>query len=1188
MAGKPIRIAVLANGKQARSDLKQTESALSRLGGVAKKAGKGVALGLVVAGAAAVKLGIDSVKAASDSEQSIGATESIFKQYADTVIERSKKASQAVGLSANEYRELNNQLGAMLKNSGKPLGEVAGLTDKLTKRAADMSAMFGGTTREAVEALSSALRGETDPIERYGVSINDAALEAELARKGLSGLKGEVKDAAKKQARLDLIFRQTSDAAGQFGRESDTLAGKQQRLAAKAEDLKAKFGKILTPVLLKAADVVGAKVLPAIEDGIQKFGEWWPSIQKTSKAVGAELLPVLRDGASILGDFVGLVKQIPTPLLQLGAQAALAAYAVPKLAGAFSAAGTSMSNARLYAGVLNAELRDSATRGRALSGVMKQLGGAARNAAGVGGVLALSASAKTSNGALKTLASAGGGAMLGFAVGGPYGAAIGGTVGLMTQLYSHTTKSTKAAEVASTPWQTYADTLDRVSGAITRQTRAQVIQWLQNKDLLKFTRATPDANGPGLNDQLVINGILGKEGAQKKLNAALEKQLELSRLTAEMSDIQKGGLKKQGMSDADIAAMQKEAAQRVAAYEAILKETGAVQKSAAAKREEIMLMAKIPAKVVTKFEALGAEPSKAAIVRLSAQYKLTPKQVKTSLELAGVDTSSKRIKGIIGELKTAAKQKAQAKVDVDTKGATKNVAKATAALKGIGFIKIKPPDVKGPVSRGIAPAKATASSGGVGIGVHTAGGFVAGINAGSGAMASATRSAVRNAIAAGRNEAAIASPSKKTKRDGRWLAKGYEVGIRSGTKGATRATQALIRDLMKASSEGAGGVSEALRKRLDEAGKTGMKRLKARQAKELRATKGKKQIAAVKKRHSAERKAAEAGTRATTKRIMQATAKQRKAVGDNGLKRAALADGDYTAYIAKGSKLYKAMAAAGVKNLEDAREALKTAKEEFASYAQGVADSVRNSANLATLAQGNGFGSMDQLLTQRRALAAQAVEWKNTIAALTKAGLNKTDLDELIQMGPEAGLGTAKTILGSGSQGIKDLNGIAAQLDATAKTMGQSTATTFKKAGIDAAQGLVNGLTAQSKQLDAAAKRLAKVLADAVRKELKIKSPSRVFKALGKHTTDGLVIGLDEFRVAKAGQDLAAGLRDGFGRPALSAVPPVAGGGSLGAGAQPVHITIAVPPTADLAAVGKAVQQALDAYTSTGGRVRAA
>ena len=265
MAG-PIRISILADDRASRV----ITSVGGTVGGVQARIGKATRLmgaagaaGTVVAGAAMLKLGTDSVKAASDSQQSLGATETVFGKYADTVIKRSKQAATSIGLSANEYRELSNVVGASLNGAGVPLEKTAKLTDQLNRRAADMAATFGGTTREAVESIGSLMRGEADPIERYGVSIKQSDVNARLAAKGLDGLTGSALKQAEMQARLDLLMQKTSKTQGSFARESDTLAHQQQVLGAQFENIKAKVGTALLPVLTSLLTYLNANIGPA-------------------------------------------------------------------------------------------------------------------------------------------------------------------------------------------------------------------------------------------------------------------------------------------------------------------------------------------------------------------------------------------------------------------------------------------------------------------------------------------------------------------------------------------------------------------------------------------------------------------------------------------------------------------------------------------------------------------------------------------------------------------------------------------------------------------------------------------------------------------------------------------------------------------------------------------------------------
>ncbi|MFS0052333.1 hypothetical protein ACL1FL_05710 [Corynebacterium striatum] len=196
----------------------------------------------------------ESIDYASEAEQSYGAVESIFGDRAQGIISASKGAAEAVGLSGREYRELTSSTGAMLKNMGMPMDEVAGKSQNLVGVAADLAATFGGSTKDAIESVNALMRGEADPIEKYGVSIKQSDINARMAAKGLDKLTGEAAKQAQAQTLLEMLTEQTSSAQGQFARETDTAAHKQQVATAKLNDAKEAIGTGLLPMFALAAE----------------------------------------------------------------------------------------------------------------------------------------------------------------------------------------------------------------------------------------------------------------------------------------------------------------------------------------------------------------------------------------------------------------------------------------------------------------------------------------------------------------------------------------------------------------------------------------------------------------------------------------------------------------------------------------------------------------------------------------------------------------------------------------------------------------------------------------------------------------------------------------------------------------------------------------------------------------------
>ena len=265
---------------------------------------------------------LESISSASNLEQSMGAVDAIFKEHSTTVKKWSSESAQNVGLSQVAYQEFATVVGAQLKNMNIPMDDVVDQTGNLITLGADLSAQFGGPTSQAVEALSAALRGERDPIERYGVSIKQADVNARLAAKGLNDLEGDARKAAEANETLALIYEQTADASGTFAREADTLAGQQQRLTAEWENAQAKLGTALMPTLTELAKIANDELVPVLNDVIEQVGpelgkavsDAAPSLVELAQAVADNLPDLIEMGTSVLPLIVDALETI-TPFL---------------------------------------------------------------------------------------------------------------------------------------------------------------------------------------------------------------------------------------------------------------------------------------------------------------------------------------------------------------------------------------------------------------------------------------------------------------------------------------------------------------------------------------------------------------------------------------------------------------------------------------------------------------------------------------------------------------------------------------------------------------------------------------------------------------------------------------------------------------------------------------------------------
>ncbi len=265
--------------------------------GIGFTIGRGINQGIT----AGLQAGFEGVQLASNLEQSLGAVDSVFKAHSETIQGFAQDAAHNVGLSQASYLTFATVVGAQLKNLHIPFEAVAGQTDDLITLGADLAAQFGGSTSDAVQALSSLLRGERDPIERYGVSIKQADINARLASEGLQGLTGDALRQAEIQATLAILWEQTADAQGTFFRESDTFAHKQQVLNAELEQAQTHLGQFLLPAFTKVAEYANSTLLPRLDGIIEAVG---PRLEDAFEQAGPGAKKLLDKVSPLVEQFI--------------------------------------------------------------------------------------------------------------------------------------------------------------------------------------------------------------------------------------------------------------------------------------------------------------------------------------------------------------------------------------------------------------------------------------------------------------------------------------------------------------------------------------------------------------------------------------------------------------------------------------------------------------------------------------------------------------------------------------------------------------------------------------------------------------------------------------------------------------------------------------------------------------------
>ncbi|MEU4225801.1 phage tail tape measure protein [Nonomuraea sp. NPDC026600] len=191
------------------------------------------------------------------------------------------------------------------------------------------------------------------------------------------------------------------------------------------------------------------------------------------------------------------------------------------------------------------------------------------------------------------------------------------------------------------------------------------------------------------------------------------------------------------------------------------------------------------------------------------------------------------------------------------------------------------------------------------------------------------------------------------------------------------------------------------------------------------------------------------------------------------------------------------------KKRQELVEKLAAAKE----MAKQVAGSAEEWAAITGLKAEDitGAGDMAAELTNK---ASAINNFANNIKTLAARGLNKKIIQDIIDAGVEKGATFAEMLVGSDGSEIKALNKAQAAVDKASKKLGKASADAMYDVGKKSGEGYLKGLEDSLKKLDKEMEKIAKALINAIKKALKIKSPSQELADVGVMTMEGLNVGM--------------------------------------------------------------------------------
>lgn len=204
-----------------------------------------------------------SIGAASNLNETMSKTRVIFGDAADDVIAFAKGAGDSLGLSQQAALDASSTFAVFAQSAGLSGKQLSQFSGDLVTLSADFASFYNTSPEQAITAIGAALRGESEPIRKYNILLNDATLRNRALQLGIvKTTKQALTPQQKVLAAQAEIMAQSTVAQGDFARTSGGLANQQRILAAAMSNLAADLGTAFMPILQEVIGFITGVVIP--------------------------------------------------------------------------------------------------------------------------------------------------------------------------------------------------------------------------------------------------------------------------------------------------------------------------------------------------------------------------------------------------------------------------------------------------------------------------------------------------------------------------------------------------------------------------------------------------------------------------------------------------------------------------------------------------------------------------------------------------------------------------------------------------------------------------------------------------------------------------------------------------------------------------------------------------------------
>lgn len=225
--------------------LEEVGEKYKKMGDKLQSAGRGMTASIT---APILAIGAASVKMAADAEESENLFEVSMGKMAGSARVWSEQISDSLGVNEYNVRKTMGTFNLMFDSMGVGEARAYDMSKGLTQLSYDMASFYNLKPEEAFQKLQAGISGETEPLKRLGIVINDTSVKAYALKNGIAKAGQEMTDNQKVAARYGLIMEATAKAQGDLARTADSTSNKARSSIELLQEVLVKVGEQLKPI----------------------------------------------------------------------------------------------------------------------------------------------------------------------------------------------------------------------------------------------------------------------------------------------------------------------------------------------------------------------------------------------------------------------------------------------------------------------------------------------------------------------------------------------------------------------------------------------------------------------------------------------------------------------------------------------------------------------------------------------------------------------------------------------------------------------------------------------------------------------------------------------------------------------------------------------------------------------------